>query len=156
LPVCSEHPDNIQRPIEALDRPVHIPLTNEMKHKIDIMLESAEKTAAALEIAEMAALKEHSAVKDYIKRIIKEFSKNKDTVDGLIGRLSSGWDINRIFKMDKDILRIAVTELLYIKETPVKAVINEAVESAKKYSTEESASFVNGILAKAALENDLK
>ena len=58
--------------------------------------------------------------------------------------------------MDKDILRIALSELLYIKETPMKVIVDEAVELAKKYSTDDSASFVNGILAKVIVDNGLK
>ena len=58
--------------------------------------------------------------------------------------------------MDKDILRIAITELLFIQNTPIKVVVDEAVELAKKYSTEDSSSFVNGILAKIIVENGLK
>ena len=50
--------------------------------------------------------------------------------------------------MDKDILRIAIAEMLYLKETPDKVVIDEAIELAKKYSTDDSSSFINGILAK--------
>ena len=57
--------------------------------------------------------------------------------------------------MDKDILRIAISELLYIKETPIKVVCDEAVELAKKYSTDDSSSFVNGILAKVITEKGL-
>ena len=58
--------------------------------------------------------------------------------------------------MDKDILRIAITELLYIKDAPLKVIVDEAVELAKKYSTEDSSSFVNGILAKVIVENGPK
>jgi len=58
--------------------------------------------------------------------------------------------------MDKDILRIAICELLYVKDAPVKVVIDEALELAKKYSTDDSASFVNGILGKVVIESGLK
>ena len=58
--------------------------------------------------------------------------------------------------MDKDILRIAIIELLYTKGAPMKVVVDEAVELAKKYSTEDSSSFVNGVLAKVVVENGLK
>ena len=58
--------------------------------------------------------------------------------------------------MDKDILRIAITELLFIQDAPIKVVVDEAVELAKKYSTEDSSAFVNGILAKVIVENGLK
>ena len=55
-----------------------------------------------------------------------------------------------------DILRIAISELLYIKEAPMKVVVDEALELAKKYSTDDSASFVNGILAKVIVDNGIK
>ena len=54
--------------------------------------------------------------------------------------------------MDKNILRIALIELLYIKATPLKVVIDEALELAKKYSTDESTNFINGILAKVVVD----
>lgn len=152
----ADHPKNIERPIDAADKPVPLPMTDEMLKKIDILLDTAERAMLAVEIAEMAALGENSGVKKYIKQITKEFNAHKTEIDAHIQRLSSGWDINRLVKIDKAILRIASAELLYVKETPVKAVINEAVELAKKYSTEDSASFVNGILAKLVIENDLK
>ena len=57
--------------------------------------------------------------------------------------------------MDRDILRIAIIELLYIKDAPMKVIVDEALELAKKYSTDDSYSFINGILAKVILENGL-
>ena len=57
--------------------------------------------------------------------------------------------------MDKDILRIAIVELLFVKEAPMKVVVDEALELAKKYSTDDSAAFINGVLAKIILENGL-
>ena len=69
---------------------------------------------------------------------------------------STGWDFDRLVKMDKDILRIALSELLYIKEAPMKVIVDEAVELAKKYSTEDSSSFVNGVLAKVIVDKGLK
>ena len=58
--------------------------------------------------------------------------------------------------MDKDILRIAICELLYVQDAPLKVIIDEALELAKKYSTDDSAAFVNGILGKVVIENNLK
>lgn len=152
----ANHPKNLQRPIEASDKPVEIPMTDEMQKKLDNLLDIAERTMLALEIAEMTALEENSNVKKYIKHITETFRTHKTDVDNQIQQLAQGWDINRLVKMDKDILRIAICELLYVKEAPVKVIIDEAVELAKKYSTEDSASFVNGILAKVVLQNDLK
>ena len=87
-------------------------------------------------------------VKRYIESIFKTYKTKKDEIDGIIKQYAIGWDIDRLFKIDKDILRIAIIELVYVKDAPVKVVIDEALELAKKYSTDDSPSFINGILAK--------
>ena len=86
--------------------------------------------------------------KRYIESIFKTYKTKKDEIDGIIKQYAIGWDIDRLFKIDKDILRIAIIELVYVKDAPVKVVIDEALELAKKYSTDDSPSFINGILAK--------
>lgn len=152
----SNHPTNLERPIEVSDLPVPMPMTSDMQGRLDDLLNIAEKTMLALEIAEMATLEENSDVKEYILKIANTFKENKDEIDEQIKKFAFGWDINRLVKMDKDILRIAICELVYVKEAPLKVIIDEAVELAKKYSTEDSASFVNGILGKVVIENNLK
>ena len=82
--------------------------------------------------------------------------KNKTELLNIVAKYISGYTIDNIFKIDLAILVLAVSELLYYKDTPVKVVVNEAVELAKKYSTEKSASFVNGILAVIIKELDIK
>lgn len=74
----------------------------------------------------------------------------------MIKQYSTGWDFDRLVKMDKDILRIAISELLYIKEAPMKVVVDEALELAKKYSTDDSATFINGVLAKVIVDNGIQ
>ena len=152
----ADHESNLSRPIGAKNKPVQIPMTDDMISKVDTMLDVAEKAILALEIAEFTALENQSEVQNYAVEIAEKFKANNKAVDGEIQKYSNGWDISRLVKIDKDILRIAITELLYIKDTPVKVVADEAVELAKKYSTEDSSSFVNGILAKVILENGLK
>lgn len=74
-------------------------------------------------------------------------SKNEE-LEGIISKHLKGYTLNRIFKVDLAILKIAIYEMLFSAEkTPHGVVINEAVELAKKYSTEKSYSFVNGLLA---------
>ena len=152
----ANHPDNLERPIDAKDKPVPIPLTSDMQDKLDELLNSAEKIMLALEIAEMAALEENSDVKEYIIKITNAYKEHKDEIDAQIKKFALGWDINRLVKMDKDILRIAICELLYVNDAPLKVIIDEAVELAKKYSTDDSGAFVNGILGKVVIENNLK
>ena len=152
----AEHESNLSRPMGAKNKPVQIPLTDEMIGNVDKMLDVAEKAIFALEIAEFATLENQSEVKNYTVEIAEQFKKNHEAVDAQIQKYSNGWDISRLVKIDKDILRIAITELLFSKGAPVKVIVDEAVELAKKYSTDDSSSFVNGILAKVIVENGLK
>ena len=152
----AEHETNLSRPLGAKNKPVQIPMTDEMITKVDTMIDVAEKAILALEIAEFTTLENQSEVKDYASEIAEEYKNHHEAIDAQIQKYSKGWDISRLVKMDKDILRIAITELLYTKGAPVKVVVDEAVELAKKYSTEDSSSFVNGILAKVIVENGLK
>ncbi len=152
----AEHESNLSRPMGAKNKPVQIPMTDEMINKVDIMLDVAEKAIFALEIAEFTTLENQSEVKNYTIEIAEQFKLNNKVIDEQIQKYSNGWDISRLVKIDKDILRIAITELLFTKGAPVKVIVDEAVELAKKYSTEDSSSFVNGILAKVIVENGLK
>lgn len=144
---------NLERPIGTSNIPVQIPMTSDMTGRINEMIEIAEKALSALEIAEIATLESKNEVKDYAVQIAEKFKENAEAVDEQIQKFAKGWDIQRLVKMDKDVLRIAITELLYIKDAPMKVVVDEALELAKKYSTDESSSFINGILAKVIVEN---
>ena len=152
----AEHETNLSRPMGAKNKPVQIPMTDEMTSKVDVMLDVAEKAIFALEIAEFTTLENQSEVQNYTVNIAEQYKNNHESIDGEIQKYSNGWDISRLVKIDKDILRIAITELLYTKGAPIKVIVDEAVELAKKYSTEDSSSFVNGILGKVILENGLK
>lgn len=142
------HSDNLERPIDAKNIPVKFEMTDVMQTRIDTILSAIEKTTSALEIAEIATLSSKEDVKEYILKIAHRYKVNSEAVDDLIKKYAIGWEFDRIFKIDKNILRIAITELLFIKDAPHKVVIDEALELAKKYSTDDSSSFINGILAK--------
>ncbi len=151
----SEHQTNLNRPIGAANIAVPMPNTKEVVQKINEMIDIAEKSLMALEIAEFATLESQNDVKNYAIDIAQAFAKHQDEIDGLIAKFASGWDFDRLVKMDKDILRIAICELLYVEGTPMKVVVDVALELANKYSIEDSASFINGILAKVIVEKGL-
>lgn len=71
-------------------------------------------------------------------------------IDAEIDRYSEKWKVNRLPKVSLTVLRLAIGEMLYFRDIPVAATINEAVELAKKFGQDESPAFVNGILAKFA------
>lgn len=86
----------------------------------------------------------------YTVKLVHGAMEKKDEIDRLVGSLSSGWALERQAAVDRNILRLAVYELLFVEDVPVGAAINEAVELAHKYSTEESGKFVNGVLGALA------
>ena len=143
---------NLKRPIGAANIPVPIPMTSDMTGRINEMIDIAEKAVLALEIAEFTTLDSQHDVKNYAIQIAEFFQKNHKEVDDIIQKYAKNWDLGRLVKMDKDILRIAIVELIYIKDAPMKVVVDEALELAKKYSTDDSASFINGILARVIVD----
>ncbi len=151
----AESETNLNRPLEAANIPVPIPMTSDMVGRINEMIDIAEKSILALEIAEFTTLDSQNDVKEYAIQIAEFFQKNQKEVDNIIQKYATNWDLGRLVKMDKDILRIAIVELLYIKDAPMKVVVDEALELAKKYSTDDSASFINGILAKVIVDYGL-
>ena len=152
----ANHETNLNRPIGVANVSVPLVMSSEMSGRINEMIEIAEKTLLALEIAEFTTLDSQNEVKGYAIEIAEYFQKHHKEVDEIIQKHARNWDLQRLVKMDKDILRIAIVELLYIKDAPMKVVVDEALELAKKFSTVDSASFINGILAKVIVENGLK
>lgn len=83
---------------------------------------------------------------DYIKRTVPDILDNLDLVDETIEKNLKGWTMARLAKVDRQILRIAVYEFLYKDDIPEEVSINEAVEIARLYSSDEAPKFINGIL----------
>lgn len=81
--------------------------------------------------------------------------RNRAQLDGLIERFSSNWKISRMACVDRNVMRIALYEILFLEDIPEKVSINEAIDIGKKFGTEESGAFINGILDSAhiALKN---
>lgn len=94
--------------------------------------------------------------KRFIDEIVHLFIDNKEEIDRNIEENLKGWKFNRISKIDLSILRVAVTEILYREDIPFKVSINEAIELAKKYSEDESANFINGLLASLVSKKEFK
>jgi N utilization substance protein B len=78
--------------------------------------------------------------------LFKKTVQNQKEIDAIIRENVQHWDFSRIAVVDKNILRMGICELLYLDDIPVKVSIDEAIELAKKYSSEDSGSFVNGVL----------
>jgi len=90
----------------------------------------------------------NEADEKYIKNTFLGIFENIENIDDIISSSSIGWEYSRISKISMALLRIAVYEILYADDVPTAIAINEAVELAKTYGTDESYQFVNGILGK--------
>ena len=91
--------------------------------------------------------------KDFASKLLSAIDTNSEKYLNAIESLANGYKINRVFNTDKCALMLGMAELDAFKETPVAVIINEAVNLAGKYSTDNSTNFVNGILAQYAKEN---
>ena len=84
--------------------------------------------------------------KPFFLQLVDGVKARQDEIDGLIKRFSDNWKISRMSGMDRNILRVAVYELLYCDDIPAKVSINEAIDVGKKFGTDQSPPFINGIL----------
>jgi len=85
-------------------------------------------------------------IPDYLRELVDGVASHLEELDALIVKYSEHWRLERMTSVDRNLLRLATYELLYQPDVPPKVIINEAVELAKRYGTEFSGAFVNGLL----------
>jgi len=108
----------------------------ELSHEpVDLILETI-----------LGSLKREPDVFEAAKKLFLKVIETKEEVDTLITNRVANWDFGRLAIIDKIVLRICICELLYFEDIPPKVSINEAIEIARRYSTEKSDKFVNGVL----------
>ncbi len=92
-----------------------------------------------------------NVVYNYALELATEFDNNSDVINKTIELHSKNWTLERMSTVDRNILRLAVTELKFFNQSvPIKVIIDEAIEIAKKFGTNDSSSFINGILDQVA------
>lgn len=91
---------------------------------------------------------------EYITALVMGVQDRSEELDAAISRLSVGWRLERISRVARAIMQVAMYECRYVEDVPVSAAINEAVELTRKYEDEDVVSFVNGILGGFAREAD--
>jgi N utilization substance protein B len=97
---------------------------------------------------------ESTNTRSFAEELIRKTLAHTDELDQMIRAKAQNWEFDRIAILDKLILRMGITEFLYFEDIPPKVTINEAIEIAKRFSTEKSNSFINGMLD--SVLNDLK
>jgi N utilization substance protein B len=90
--------------------------------------------------------------RDFAHILVSGYEAHADEIDGMIRRVSEHWRLERMPRVDRNILRIAAYELMFMPDVPRKVTLNEAVELAKRYGSEGSPGFVNGVLDRIASE----
>jgi len=88
----------------------------------------------------------------YTAVLVRGTERHRARIDGLITKFATGWPLSRMPALDRAVLRIAVYELGHEPEVPTAVILNEAVEFANSYSTDDSGRFINGVLASVAVE----
>jgi N utilization substance protein B len=102
------------------------------------------------------AKKEDAEVRKFSEELVNGTLLHLDEIDQKIKQVAAHWKMDRMASVDRNIMRFAVFELLYRDDIPPAVTINEALEIAKKYSSSESASFINGLLDKIARDSGKK
>jgi transcription antitermination protein NusB len=92
------------------------------------------------------------SIRDFAVELANGVDQYREEIDTLIRRFSEHWRLERMSAVDRNILRLAIFELLYRADIPAKVSINEAVDLGKKYGSEDSGSFINGILDRIRLD----
>ncbi len=95
---------------------------------------------------------EELALEDFAATLVRGTSAHLAEIDDTLRKSTQHWRLDRMALVDRNVLRLAVYEIVYRKDVPVRVILNEAIEIAKRFGTEESASFVNGILDRIAHE----
>jgi N utilization substance protein B len=111
---------------------------------------SADVARDAVSWASEFELDVDQGAQDFARELVAAAATRAAEIDELIAASSKNWRIDRMSRVDRNILRLGACELLTFRDVPLKVVINEAVELAKRFGTAESSAFVNGVLDRIA------
>lgn len=122
----------------------------QMLYQLDLSGESLDAALAAYE-QHLAAPGEHDP---FALQLVRGCFADLAAIDARIREVSRHWRLERMARVDRNILRLATYELMHMKDVPRKVTLNEAVELAKRYGDENSPAFINGVLDRIASELD--
>ena len=117
------------------------------KRALDFLYEADIRNASAIELMGSREPSDLSQ-SDYVMELLVGVSNNKEKIDELITTYAQGWDMDRMPAIDRNILRIALFEILFKNDLDDQVAASEAVEIASELSTEDSAKYINGVLGR--------
>ncbi|WP_239613867.1 transcription antitermination factor NusB [Cohnella mopanensis] len=116
---------------------------------VDIVMEEARQdNEIGTDVAELAS------INTFTRELVQGVKEKQEVIDQSLVIYLTGWQVDRLSRVDRQILRLAVYELMFRKEVPAKVVINEAIELAKHFGLEENGKFVNGVLGRMLRERE--
>ena len=118
------------------------------KAALDLLYESDIRKASVADLLFKRITEMDYEAREFTKELISGIDSNRRKIDELIATYAQGWDMDRMPVLDRNILRLAIFELLWSKTVPEAVAISEALELATSFSTEESSKYINGILSK--------
>ena len=125
------------------------------KQTLDLLYEADIRGTAAIDIlasrSDDGSDADARPIREFTRELIAGISAQKRKIDELISTYAQGWDMDRLPTVDRNILRLSIYELIWTPDLPEGVVINEALELAKQLSTDESASYIHGVLGKISM-----
>ncbi|CAH0246361.1 MULTISPECIES: transcription antitermination factor NusB [Peribacillus] len=114
-------------------------------YQIDIANSNAEEA--------MESVLDGAPTDEYFKKLVMGITENRERIDGMIRDNLENWTLERLANIDRNLLRIAVYEMVHSEDVPVSVAMNEAIEIAKKFGDDQSSSFVNAVLSKVKVKS---
>jgi transcription antitermination protein NusB len=151
----AEDLDNLNLPVDRHLQEIPLPKTRDTVVILDRALAAMEILHEALNLPSLVMYGEMPDVHDYAMSLMTSVVQHQAELTKIIEACCDDWRFDRLIRVDRLLLLIATAEIKYIKGVDAAVSINEAVELAKKYSTEESFRFINGILGKIASQSAL-
>ena len=90
--------------------------------------------------------------REFVRALVEGVLEHREVLDDLIAKSAPNWPLDQMSKVDKSILRLAIFEILFDNKVPLKAAINEAVELGKRFGSDSSSRFINGVLGTVAAD----
>jgi N utilization substance protein B len=113
-----------------------------------VMEEARQDNEIGADVTELAS------IDSFTRELVQGIQEKKDLIDQSLVVYLTGWQVDRLSRVDRQILRLAVFELTYRQDVPPKVVVNEAIELAKHFGLEENGKFVNGVLGRMLRERE--
>ncbi len=144
-----EHPDNAERIEDLVPVPV---TTGQLKEQLEQIERALHLVSEALDIPETTAQcgPQESETKGFLARLLSTYAEHRTEIDEFLRQARAKWKVERMVSIDRDILRLACAEALFMQDIPINVSISEAVELAHRFADEKAARFINGILGDLA------